>query len=262
MEFVKHEYDATDEQRREYTITTTMPLYNEQGLLRLEGYMTLFNNVVEEHLPNVTCSIPSMIERWNVSWALLSNHIYINRVPEQNEVLTAHTWCSEIKRMFFMRDIEFTDADGEVVFGGATTSALVDLAKREMLTSGEVYDAMVFENGPKYYPDRVKLQTRGYDLEPIGSVTVQPSWLDPLGHMNNTRYPEVFYNNVSEETRAKYARLKDFEIHWQQEMNLGEEILLQLCETDTEAVMCGYKKEADGKPGHLAFAGKMVFGEA
>ena len=252
---------TTDESKRVYTVTTDMAAYNEEGLLRPESYAKLMAQVVEQHLEDVTGSVPWMIEQFNVSWALLSNHFYVKRHPKQNETLTVHTWCSDIKSMFFMRDIIFLDKDGEEVFGAASTSVLIDLAERAMLKSGPVYDRMIYEKGPKLYPDKVKLKTKGYDFESIGEVVVEPSWLDPLGHMNNLRYYEVLYNYISEEARAKYGKATDFEMHFQQEMGVGESILLERCETEEEAVLCGYKKEQDGTAGHLSFAARIRFGD-
>ena len=249
----------TREQTFTHTTTTEMMGYNEEQAFRPESYARFMGHIIEIHLAEASMAIPEMMERYNVSWALLSEHFYINRHPKMGETLTIKTWASGMRSMLFLRDFVCYDQEGEVVFGAANTSAIYDLEARKMLKSGPIFDKFQFPIGENLYKDKVKMPLRGYELEDIGTFVVPPSYLDSLGHMNNTRYAEVLYNYASDENRAKVDDLCELELHFQQELSLREEMILRRFESEKETVMAGYKKNEDGTAGHLAFAGKMVF---
>lgn len=258
---LNHFVPENKEQEFTYRVLADMPGFNEQRFLRPETYCRLAGDVIEEHLGNVTGSIPYMIEHYGVSWALIAIHFYIFRQVEQDEPLIAHTWCSGIRSAFFLRDVMFWDEQERPVFGVGTTSVLIDLEKRAMMKDGRAYDDMKFEVGERLFKNQVKMRTKGLDLADCGSVIVEPSWLDSMGHMNNTRYAEVFYNHCSQTARSRLGEMTELEVHFQQEMNVGEEILLTSWEDEGQAVMEGHKKNEDGTPGHLAFASRIKFGE-
>ena len=101
--------------------------------------------------------------------------------------------------------------------------------------------------------DRLRLKTP--ELDPVETLTVRPSWIDGVGHVNNCRYGEFLYDALTDAQRAQMAKLKRLELYFVNESKLGDQLALHRIDEPQGAIVTA------SRPGAVrpSFTGKVVF---
>ncbi len=141
------------------------------------------------------------------------------------EDIEVRTWCKEAKSYIFQRFFEIVRG-GEVVAEAASTWVLIDLEKRTMVRA----DSCAFFDGCFYYDEpvdpavllpkaRISKETPLYE---VGKRRIAYSDIDYNMHMNNTHYPDMICDFLSEMTDKNGAyRVAKMSLSYIKESALG-----------------------------------------
>ena len=119
------------------------------------------------------------------------------------EDIEVNTWCKEAKSYIFMRYFEIMRG-GEKIAEAATTWVLIDLESKSMVRASN-YD---FFDGKFYYDEPVDPAlllpkpriAKDAVLFEVGKRRIVYSDIDYNMHMNNTHYPDMLCDHLSEMT--------------------------------------------------------------
>lgn len=245
-----------DEQEYWYPVEISISMMNEKEVLTPGAYQQLAMQVIEQHLFNIEMDEQRLIEQDNVAWVLMSMSFELRRQIRSRERLTARTWNSGGNRLLFRRELVFYDERGEIVLTGATFSTLLDLSRRRVCTDPEMIARFALPAGEQLMQASDRLRLKTPDCDPVETLTVRPSWIDGVGHVNNCRYGEFVYDALTDAQRAQMAHLKRLELYFVNETKLGEQLVLHRIDEPQGAIVTATH------PGAMrpSFAGKVVFG--
>lgn len=244
------------EQEYQYPVEIGISMMNENEALTPGAYQQLAMQVIEQHLFNIEMDEQRLIEQYSVAWVLMSMSFELRRRIQPRERLYARTWNSGGSRLLFRRDLVFYDEQDEIVLTCATFSTLLDLTKRRVCTDPEMLQRFALPAGEQLMQASDRLRLKVPALDPVETLTVRPSWIDGVGHVNNCRYGEFVYDALTDAQRAQMANLKRLELYFVNETKLGEQLVLHRIDEPQSAIVTATH------PGAMrpSFAGKVVFG--
>ncbi len=151
--------------------------------------------------------------------------ISIKKPVRAYEEIEIRTWCKEAKSYIFQRFFEIV-RKGEVVAEASSTWVLIDLDKRTMVRA----DNYAFLRESFYYDEPIASERlpkkaripRDAELKEVGERKIVYSDIDYNMHMNNTRYPDMLCDYLTElEDEEKPARVKSLSLSYLKESHLG-----------------------------------------
>ena len=209
------------ETERIYELVTELADLNENNLLKPHGYQKLFVELGDMHLKNIDINVDTTMES-NLAWAFISISIEIVKPVVGLTKLIGKTWHSEHKGPFYRREYLFTDENGEMMLKGASYSVLLDMEKRTVYRKKETpfhISSPIEEFTIKAKPNnKINL-----DFVKIDERVAYNSYIDCLGHVNNTRYGEFAYDTFTEAEVNNLNELKRMEIYFKSELRKGDE---------------------------------------
>ena len=178
-------------------------------------YQNIIQNVAERHLLSLGLETDKLATQ-NLAFVLVGMTIEIINAPSVSDFITGKTWHSETKGPFFRREFSFFSSEGMPVFCGAGYSVLIDLTKRSVLRSFAL-PAVVSTGSGEFAVSNASPTIRDIsEYEFCETRKIYPSFLDILGHVNNTRYCDFAYDTLTPEENAK--PLKRIEISFSGEL--------------------------------------------
>ncbi len=236
-----------------YPYSVDMSHFDAHGVLTPESYQKMVVATTEKDLKRLHISIPEMLEKYGVSWVLLSLSVKIIKPITELEVIisTWHTWK---RGVIFRREVQICSLSGEVLAVGATFSSLIDLNKRRICLDRKVYDAIDYPEGEALFEANSKCAPTG-EFDFCEEVCVRPSWIDVLGHVNNFRYAELTFDNLPKKFTENSKSLSAMETYFTGELRLGESVKIYKKE---EGSVCEIKGE-HSESGRLAFLCKLTY---
>lgn len=244
------------EQEYRYPVEIGISMMNEHEALTPGAYQQLAMQVIEQHLFNIEMDEQRLIGQYNVAWVLMSMSFALRRQIRPRERLTARTWNSGGSRLLFRRELVLCDTHDEPVLTGVTFSTLLDLGKRRVCTDPEMLQRFALPAGETRMQASDRLRLKTPETAPVETLTVRPSWIDGVGHVNNCRYGEFVYDALTDAQRAQMANLKRLELYFVNESKRGDQLALHRIDEPQGAIVTATH------PGAMrpAFAGRVVFG--
>ena len=237
-----------------YPYEVEVCVLNKDGFLTPTGYQRIIVNTTEKDLKRKGISVPEMMEKFNVTWILLSLSVEIYKPVKEGSVLNVTTWHTYKKGIMFRREVEMRNEQNEVVAVGATYSSLIDLNKRRICMDRTVYDQLNLPEGEELFTAQSKAVING-EFEFSEEIAVRPSWIDSFNHVNNFRYGELAFDNLPEEYYLKIANISRFEIFFTGELRLGESVKISRKKIENGIEIKG-EHSSDSRS---AFFAKMLF---
>ncbi len=177
--------------------------------------------------------------------------IAIHKPLHAYENIEVRTWCKEAKSYIFQRFFEIV-RDGEVIAEASSTWVLIDLNKKSMVRADH-YD--FFEG--KFYYDEPVLQERllkkpriakDAELLFVGERKIVYSDIDYNMHMNNTHYPDMICDFLSElSDENKPCRVKGISLSYIKESHLGATLSFERSEADSDGNILVRTKNEQGE---------------
>lgn len=125
----------------------------------------------------------------NTVWVLSRVKIYFYRFPITGEVVHIRTWPKGIhQKLFFMRDFQFRDGNGDLIAAATTAWVLINTEVRRVLAPQSLAGHLPDNNGLSAIDERLEKIPASDGLTEKQVVTAGYSAVDLMGHVNNTRY--------------------------------------------------------------------------
>ena len=139
------------------------------------------------------------------------------------EDIEVNTWCKEAKSYIFMRYFEIMRGE-EKIAEAATTWVLIDINNKTMVRASSVD----FFDGKFYYDEPVDPSVllpkakiaKDATLFEVGKRKICYSDIDYNMHMNNTRYPDMLCDFLTEMTEERH-RISSLSLSYLKESRLG-----------------------------------------
>ncbi len=238
-----------------YSVPIDFDMYDGSGTFFPSAYQKMTSRVVEAHLPRVELDMPRLIERYGVTWVLLSLSVELRRQLVPGEQLTAQTWHTAGRGTTFRRDIILRDAAGETVAVAATFSTVLDLATRRVCMDRSILSQIVLPDGEALLEASAKFRDKAEYTE-VERRIARPSWQDGNGHVHNVRYGEFVYDALSEAERAALKGLKRMDVWFLTELRPGQEFSVHKAVDEDGSILVKGVLTQQEKP---SFAMKLQF---
>ena len=225
--------------QKEYCIEATD--VNMFGKLRPARLLEIIQTVSGLHAEKLGFG-SDVLNPKNLSWVVVRQRIEISRMPGQDEILHITTWPGKGMHGLFPRYMEIRDAAGESLIRSCFLWVILDLKTRVMIQPAALGLEMPIPEKEALMPlPRLPKQL----LPEIGraSFTVPYSFIDVVGHMNNTRYVEIAENCLAAPRQGK--ELRELIIEFTHELKLDESMELVIGQEENRYSVPGSK---DGAP--------------
>ena len=129
-------------------------------------------------------------------WMIAMQRIEIERMPDYGESIGLKSWPGPMMHVLYPRQYRIEDEGGDVLLRGSAIWTLVDMNTRAMANPDDhgVVIEGVSTGDELALPGTLRPET----CDHTASFTVPFSYCDLNGHMNNTRYFDLFDDTVSE----------------------------------------------------------------
>ena len=169
------------------------------------------------------------VAAFGMAFVVLQNNAVITRRPSIGEAITVKTWSRNVKGMRFFRCYRFEDAKGNILIDSVASFALVDVNEHTLLRP-TAFPAEVEHHSEFAHtcPDPAKIKLPD-GMTVCGEHRVRLSELDFNGHLNNTRYADIVFDHLPDDTATK---MTGFSIMFSHEAKNGD--LLSVSRTQQE----------------------------
>lgn len=203
----------------QYPIQLTANDFLEAGVIKPVTYSNCIQSVAEHHLNALSLGNDFMAPQ-NLAWVLVGMTIDVPVPSFQGVSLIGTTWHAQTKGPYFRREFTFSDETGTLIFCGATFSVVMDLTTRHVLKHYTLPEEIGTGNPNFVLKDirpvfRSKAEYTFCETRPVYN-----SYIDLLGHVNNTRYCEFAFDALSPE--EIHRPLRHIAINFTGELRLGE----------------------------------------
>ena len=210
------------ESDQKYVLRSEMGDLNEAGWLKPNGYLRLFNQLMEEHF-NALGLRQERAMAQKLAWVLIAFTLEIDRPVKGTERLIANTWYSGREGISFRRECTFKDEAGTLRFQGSCFFVLMNLDERSLYRDPNLpFDFLEPEEA--YTVAAVPSPRVKGDFKWVEDRQVRSSEIDCLGHVNNIRYGEYAYDALTEKERRKLDHLQRMEIYFLGELHPGNRV--------------------------------------
>ena len=170
-----------------------------------------------------------------ILWVLLMQRAEITRMPEYDERIVLRSWPGKTMHLLFPRFYSLETEAGEGLVKASALWGLVD-AKTRKAVFPERYGVEIagMESGEEIdLPGPI----RKLDCDREKRFEVPYSYVDLIGHMNNTRYFDLAEDCVGAAVKGK--RLKEIRAEYVNEARIGEALILRWNGEDGEVFLSG-----------------------
>lgn len=227
-----------------YEITPDVSELNEYGYLKPYAYQNVFGTIAERHLNKINLNVDTTM-KYGLAWVLISISLEIVKPVKGCIKLFAQTWHSQKKGPFYRRELVFKDEEGTLLFHGSTFSVLLDLETRTVFRKKETpfyVDAPIqdftIDAKPSFKPDIPFIE--------VDKRKVYNSYIDCLGHVNNTRYGEFAYDALNSEEKESLDKMKRYEVFFLSELRDKDIFSVQRANINNRIIIKGVN-ESNGE---------------
>lgn len=220
-----------------YEIVPDASELNENGLLKPYAYQNLFGIIAEKHLNKINLNLDTTM-KYGLAWALISISLEISNPIKGCNKLFAQTWHSHRKGPFFRRELVFKDENENLLFQGSTFSVLLDLETRSVYRKkdtpfyiGAADQEFTIDASPSF---KTNIDFTDYDQRKVYN-----SYIDCLGHVNNTRYGEFAYDALTYNEKENLHKLKRYEVFFLSELRDNDIFTVQKGTINNQIIIRG-----------------------
>ena len=236
----------------------TIPCYDTDASWRLKpvSFMNYAQEMANRHANILGFGYDDLIAS-HTAWVLARMHLRFVNLPLWRDDVTLTTWHKGLNRLFFIRDFQMTDAQGNVCVEATTSWIVLNLETRRLVRDPKLMDdgTTCQEHAIEQPADKVQMP-KDIDAELVMEHTVSYSDVDMLGHTNNAMYMHWAMDAVDYEITSRRP-LKDVTINFNHETRAGEKVAIYRTVVDAEDGLHVY---VEGKVGEVSsFCIEMIF---
>lgn len=211
----------------------TIPAYiaDRTDHLQIWGLARLIQDAADHHTNATGCGFEVMYSQ-NYAWVLARMYYQIKRMPKVGEEVTVRTWSRGCDGLQFARDAEVVDPEGNVLVGATTIWVVINYENRKLCRMSDFLSD--YEHHERTATDvtvlkRLSVPKFAEDCY-VKYISVEESMIDHNNHMNNAEYLRVIFDALTDKQIKREGI--SFEINYNQETNLGDQIKLQRTDID------------------------------
>lgn len=239
----------------EYVWSVDSSMTDSHGNVSPGGLQRICVNTIERHLVNIHLSVTHLMENYGLSWILLSLTTNILSPIKLGDELVLHTRHTNRKGVIYRRDIEFR-RNGELVAIAVSFSSILDIAERRICTDKAVLDSLPIPADSEPMCEAIsRHKVKSEEFEFLEERAVRPSWIDPIGHVNNLRYSEFIHDALPKDLEASLGSLKSISVYFTGELKKGDRFSVLTKRKEGEFEVLGIRL-SDEK---TAFSAKLSF---
>lgn len=207
---------------------------NPNATARLSSIANYLQEMAYQHAKRLKWGFHDL-EKKNSAWVLSRFHLKMHHLPGWDDVITIETWPRGVDRLFALRDFRIGNEKGDTI-GDATTSWLVvDINSHRPLRITEDIIDIVTREDTVFSARSEKIEITD-QLTEIYNRKVHFADLDIVGHVNNVSYMEWCMDAIPLEIHTS-NELAEIEINFLHEAKYGEEIQLNMSESDNTFIV-------------------------
>ncbi len=235
-----------------------IPCYDTDASWRLKpvSFMNYAQEMANRHAVILGFGYDDLIAS-KTAWVLSRMHIRFVKTPMWREKMTLTTWHKGLNRLFFLRDFQMRDEQGNVCVEATTSWIVLNLETRRFVRDPQLMDegTTCSDDAIEQPADKV-VMPKDIESEYVMDHVVSYSDVDMLGHTNNAMYMHWAMDAVGYEL-ASTRPIKEFTINFNRETRPGEKVSIYRVIQDTEN---GLKVYVEGKvEGASSFCIEMLF---
>lgn len=216
-----------------YSITTNM--LDKNDYLKPSSIVDLAQHAAGLHADLLKIGFNDFVGK-GYYWVIVRNYFEILKyIKNPNEVKVV-TYPLKSRFVEIPRDVEIF-CNGELIVKLRMIWMILDYVNKSIVGTDIVKD--IYSDKPELFNERIRklVVTNKEKLSFIKKQTVTYSMLDHNGHMNNTRYLDLFID-VFKEYDSK--SITSIQIEYIRQCYLGEELSLYSYKEDTNCYLYGY----------------------
>lgn len=210
-------------------------LCDRHDTLTMWGMARLFQEVAGAHVAAGGIGFNDLMNQGK-AWVLSRMFYHVERLPREDEEVTATTWSRGCDGLFAFREFQLIDGKGGVCASASSYWAVIDLKTRHVVRLHDLMEG--FRHDPRYATsqlviDRLRFSDRVGESAPEITFQVRNSMIDHTGHVNNAEYVKWIFDSLPEgfEVSAPF----DFHIEYILETLPRESVVIN-CLQDGEGV--------------------------
>ncbi len=191
--------------------------------LRPSALLAFFSQLAGEQLDSIGLPHQMLWDNGYV-FVLVKIAVHFDRVPNLGETVTVTTAPKGTKSLYFLRNFEVKDENGQSIVQATSYWVVVNPDSRSIVRPREFPFALPIMDSLDFVLPALKMPG-DIAFEPAGEYNVMFSDLDYNGHMSNIRYADLALNLLPKE--APNRPIKTLQINYHHEISTGQTILLQ-----------------------------------
>ncbi len=166
-------------------------------------------------------------------WVIMQQEVKIHAMPGYDDEITVSSWPGKTMHVLFPRYYQIHDKEGNLLIEGSALWALIDQQTRRMIFPDKNGIIVEGEQHGTEYPLPTRITPLPTDQESVFHVPF--SYCDLNGHMNNTRYFDLFDDTVT----RKDPSLHVIRVEYHHEVRCKEELILHTLVSDDTCYLEG-----------------------
>ena len=200
-----------------YEYTVVPEHIDVRGKMKVLSLCSNMINAIGQNIRKEGYGIDVM-NRENRSWVLIRSAFEIDIRPTLYSSLYINVWAVPGNGLSYNRCMSVLDGEGNEVARGTTEWCVIDLATRRPL-----FPELNLDEAPADIPCESPRRIRNFTHELSLARKVYHSDCDFNGHLNNTRYMDMFYDMLPDEMIETCSPVR-LDINYRQEARCGESI--------------------------------------
>lgn len=236
----------------------TIPCYDTDASWRLKpvSFMNYAQEMANRHANILGFGYDDLIAS-KTAWVLARMNIRFVNLPLWRDNVSLTTWHKGLNRLFFVRDFQMTDAQGNICVEATTSWIVLNLETRRFVRDPKLMDegTVCQDHAIEQPADKVVIP-KDIEAEYVMDHVVSYSDVDMLGHTNNAMYMHWAMDAVAYEVTSQRP-LKEVTINFNREARAGETVSIYRTVVESEGQLHVY---VEGKvEGASSFCIEMIF---
>ena len=236
----------------------TIPCYDTDASWRLKpvSFMNYAQEMANRHANILGFGYDDLIAS-KTAWVLARMNIRFVNLPLWRDNVSLTTWHKGLNRLFFVRDFQMKDAQGNICVEATTSWIVLNLETRRFVRDPKLMDegTVCQDHAIEQPADKVVIP-KDIEAEYVMDHVVSYSDVDMLGHTNNAMYMHWAMDAVAYEITSQKP-LKEVTINFNREARAGETVSIYRTVVESEGQLHVY---VEGKvEGASSFCIEMIF---
>ena len=236
----------------------TIPCYDTDASWRLKpvSFMNYAQEMANRHANVLGFGYDDLIAS-KTAWVLARMNIRFVNLPLWRDNVSLTTWHKGLNRLFFVRDFQMKDAQGNICVEATTSWIVLNLETRRFVRDPKLMDegTVCQDHAIEQPADKVVIP-KDIGAEYVMDHVVSYSDVDMLGHTNNAMYMHWAMDAVAYEITSQKP-LKEVTINFNREARAGETVSIYRTVLESEGQLHVY---VEGKvEGASSFCIEMIF---